>query len=77
MLNTLLFIDDQISLATTEDDLQRMLHSLNNTANEFNMETSDKKKTKCLLKGHGQLALTLICIVKLQINSQNLANLCC
>lgn len=35
-----MFADDQILLATNEDDLQRI--SLNNTAKEFNMEISDK-----------------------------------
>ena len=59
-----MFADDQILLATNEDDLQRMLHSLNNTAKEFNVEISDKKNV-CLLKEHSRLDQKLFWIVKL------------
>lgn len=38
-----MFADNQILLATNEDGLQRMVHSLNNTAKEFKVEISDKK----------------------------------
>ena len=35
---TLMLADDQILLATNKDDLQRVLHSLNKIAKEFNIE---------------------------------------
>jgi hypothetical protein len=46
-LNTLLFADDQIIFAITEDDLQRATFMLNKTANKYNFKISTTK-TKVL-----------------------------
>ena len=43
MLKTLMSADDQILLTTNEDDMQRMLHSVNNIVKELNTEISEKK----------------------------------
>nr|XP_018914636.1 PREDICTED: BTB/POZ domain-containing protein 2-like [Bemisia tabaci] len=37
------FVDDAVLVASSEDDLQRMLHSFNLTAKTFNMKVSAKK----------------------------------
>jgi hypothetical protein len=46
-LNTLLFADDQVVLADSEDNLQRAVYKLSNTANKYNLKMS-AKKTKVL-----------------------------
>jgi hypothetical protein len=49
-LDTLLFADDQVIIATSEDDLQRAVYSLQNIASNFGMEIStDKAKVMVLL----------------------------
>jgi hypothetical protein len=41
--NTLLFADDQLIIADTEDNLQRAVYLLNNTSKEYNLEIATKK----------------------------------
>jgi hypothetical protein len=43
-LHALLFADDQIVLADSEENLQRAVFSLNNTANEYNLIYTEKTK---------------------------------
>jgi hypothetical protein len=46
-ITTLLFADDQVILANSEDNLQRAIHRLNVTSKVYNMRIS-KDKTKAL-----------------------------
>ena len=49
-INTLFFVDDQIIIADTEDNLQRGVFSLQNTTENFGMEmSSEKSETMALL----------------------------
>jgi hypothetical protein len=43
-MNTVLFTDDQVLLATTEDDLQSSIYSLSKAATLFNMDISTKNQ---------------------------------
>jgi len=46
--NVVCYADDTVLIADSEDDLQRLLHSFNQSAKQFNMViTTDK--TKCLV----------------------------
>jgi predicted RNA-binding protein associated with RNAse of E/G family len=42
-LDTLLFADDQVTVAQNEDELQRAVYNLQVTASEFNMSISTEK----------------------------------
>jgi hypothetical protein len=42
-LNTILFVDDQVIIANSEDNLQRGVFTLNNTLNRFGMTISCKE----------------------------------
>jgi len=42
-VNTILYADDQILMATSEDDLQTMAHHLNLVARKYKMTISSKK----------------------------------
>jgi hypothetical protein len=50
-LNALLFADDQIVLADSEENLQRAFFSLNNVAKEYNLRLSTKKTKVLGFKG--------------------------
>ena len=43
LVNTILYADDQISMATSEDDLQTMAHLLNLIARKYKMTISSTK----------------------------------
>jgi hypothetical protein len=43
ILQTVLFADDQLLIANTEDDLQNMAHKLQLTATNFNLKISNDK----------------------------------
>ena len=45
-MNTILYADDQILMATSEDDLQTMAHHLNLTARKHKMTISSTKVQK-------------------------------
>ena len=51
-MNTILYADDQILMATSEDDLQTMAHHLNVTARKYKM-TISSTKTKSIAMGGG------------------------
>jgi len=51
-VNTILYADDQILMATSEDDLQTMAHHLNVTARKYKM-TISSTKTKSIAMGGG------------------------
>ena len=42
-MNTILYADDQILMATSEDDLQTMVHHLNLIARKYKMTISSTK----------------------------------
>jgi hypothetical protein len=44
-LDNLLYVDDGVSLADPEDNLQLSLHNVNKTAKTYNMEISQGKST--------------------------------
>ena len=46
-MNTILYADDQISMATSEDDLQTMAYHLNLIARKYKM-TISRTKTKLI-----------------------------
>jgi hypothetical protein len=50
-LHALLFADDQIVLADSEETLQRAVFSLNNIAKEYNLRISTKKTKVLGFKG--------------------------
>jgi hypothetical protein len=43
-LNTILFADDQVIIANSEDNLQRGVFTLNNTLNRFGMTIAKNPK---------------------------------
>jgi len=43
LVNTILYTDDQILVATSEDDLQTMAYHLNHTARKYKMTISSTK----------------------------------
>jgi hypothetical protein len=43
-IDTMLFADNQVLLAKSEDDLQYSVHNLNKTASEFSMEIKRGEK---------------------------------
>ena len=47
LVNTILYADDQILMATSEDDLQTMAYHLNLTARKYKM-TISSTKTKAI-----------------------------
>jgi hypothetical protein len=50
-LSTLLFADDQVIIADTEDNLQKAAHKLNQIITEYGLTTSIEKKILWHLKG--------------------------
>ena len=53
-LSTLLFADDQVIIADTEDNLQKAAHKLNQTITEYDLTISVQKKNGWHLKGEIQ-----------------------
>jgi hypothetical protein len=51
ILNTILFVDDQVIVARTEDDMQRAVYALNNVAIKYNLKISVNKTKTMVLKG--------------------------
>jgi len=47
-VNTILYADDQILMATSEDDLQTVAHHLNLIARKYKMTISSKDKGKAV-----------------------------
>ena len=54
-MNTILYADDQIVMATSEDDLQTMAQHLNPIARKYKMTiSSTKTKSMAMLRNHIQ-----------------------
>jgi hypothetical protein len=53
-LNTILFADDQVVIAYSEENLQRGLHALHQTLQTFGMKISYQKPKSWLLKEQNQ-----------------------
>ena len=54
-MNTILYADDQILMATSEDDLQTMAHHLNLIARKYKMTISSAKtKSMLMWRNHKQ-----------------------
>ena len=47
-MNTILYADDQILMATSEDDLQTMAHHLNPIARKYKMTIPRSTETKSM-----------------------------
>ena len=55
LVNTIIYADDQILMATSEDDLQTMAHHLNLIARKYKMTISNTKtKSMAMLGNHIQ-----------------------
>jgi hypothetical protein len=54
-MDTVLFTDDQVLLATTEDDLQSSIYSLSKAATLFNMDISTEKSKVMAFKGRNPI----------------------
>ena len=52
LVNTILYADDQILMATSEDDLQTMAHHLNHIARNYKMTTSSTKTKSMAMWGN-------------------------
>ena len=52
LVNTLLYADDQILMATSEDDLQTMAHHLNLIARKYKMTISSTKTKSMAMCGN-------------------------
>jgi hypothetical protein len=50
-LNTILFADDQVVIANSEDNLQRGLHALHQTVQTFGMKISHQRSNIMAFKG--------------------------
>jgi hypothetical protein len=50
-LNTILFAEDQVVIANSEDNLQRGLHALHETVQSFGMKNSHQKTKIMAFKG--------------------------
>jgi phosphopantetheine adenylyltransferase len=51
-INTILYADDQILMATSEDDLQKMVYHLNLIAKKYNMIISSTKAKSMAMCGN-------------------------
>ena len=47
LVNTILYADGHILMATSEDDLQTMAHRLNLIARKYKLTISSKKQNQC------------------------------
>ena len=52
LVNTILYADDQILMATSEDDLQKMAHHLNLIARKYKMTISCTKTKSMAMWGN-------------------------
>ena len=52
LVNTILYADDQILMATSEDDLQRMAHQLNLIARKYKLTISSTKTKSMAMWGN-------------------------
>jgi hypothetical protein len=70
---TMLFADDQVLLAKSEDDLQYSVHNLNNIASEVSMEINSEKTRVMAFRGTEPIR-SKICINNKTLKQQNTFN---
>jgi hypothetical protein len=59
-INTLLFADDQVILANSEDNLQRAIHRLNVMSKDYNMRISVDKTKLLALRGKDPIRIKIV-----------------
>jgi hypothetical protein len=69
----MLFADDQVLLAKSEDDLQYSVHNLNKTASKFSMEINVEKTIVMAFRGM-EPVISKICINNKTLKQQNTFN---
>jgi hypothetical protein len=72
-IDTMLFADDQVLLAKSEDDLQYSVHNLNKIASEFSMEINMEKTRVMAFRGMEPIR-SKICINNKTLKQQNTFN---
>jgi TusA-related sulfurtransferase len=72
-IDTMLFADDQLLLAKSEDDLQYSVHNLNKIASEFSMEINAEKSRVMAFRGMEPIR-SKICINNKTLKQQNMFN---
>jgi hypothetical protein len=72
-IDTMLFSDDQVLLAKSEDDLQYSVHNLNKTASEFSMEINAEKTRVMAFTGMEPIR-SKACINNKTLKQQNTFN---
>jgi hypothetical protein len=73
ILNTILFVDDQVIVTSTEDDMQRAVNALKNVAIKYNLKISVNKTKTMALKGKVNVRLKVVLnnnVIE-QVNSLN------
>jgi hypothetical protein len=69
----MLFADDQVLLAKSDDDLQYSVHNLNKIAYEFSMEINAEKTRVMAIRGMEPIR-SKICINNKTLKQQNTFN---
>jgi hypothetical protein len=59
-INSLHFADDQVILATSEDNLQRAIHRLNVISKDYNMRISTDKTKVLALRGKDPIRIKIV-----------------
>jgi hypothetical protein len=65
ILNTLLFADDGVIVPSTEDEVQKVVCVLNNTAIDYNLRISVNKTKTMAMKGKMNVQTKVIIITQL------------
>jgi hypothetical protein len=59
-INTLLFADDQVFLANSEDNVQRAIRRLNVTSKDYNMRIATDKTKRLALRGKDPIRIKTV-----------------
>ena len=59
-LSTLLFVDDQVIIADTEDNLQKAVHKLNQIITEYGLTISVQKTKSMTFKGRDPVRTKIV-----------------
>ena len=59
-MSTLLFVDDQVIVADTEDNLQKAVHILNQIITEYGLTISVQKTKLMACKGRGPVRTKIV-----------------
>ena len=70
LVNTIFYADDQILVATSEDDLQTMAHHLNIIARKYKMTISSTKTKSMAMWGGGNRIQRVKIVIKGNIVEQ-------